>query len=148
MDNRLTLTILPPGLRLLRSAQAPPQGQPGPARATTRALPLDGWRRIPAGWGHATPEGDGFHVAQGLAGQFGDNGVRVAVQQDQHADPGRARPVAGLGGCRTGGCRWGRRFRSAVGVLGPLRSARFQDPGTEGTVSRSWTLPAWSAVPD
>src|ERR1019366_6173158 len=36
VDNRLTLTILPPGLRQLRSAQAPPQGQPGPARATTR----------------------------------------------------------------------------------------------------------------
>ena len=88
MDNRLTLTILPPGLRLLRSAQAPPQGQPGPARATTRALRLDGWRRIPARWGHATPEGDGFHVAQGLARQFGDNGVRVAEQQDQHPDPG------------------------------------------------------------
>src|ERR1017187_664901 len=40
MDNRLTLTILPSGLRLLRSAQAPPQGQPGPARATTRGLYL------------------------------------------------------------------------------------------------------------
>lgn len=52
------------------------------------ALPLDGWRRIPARWGHATPEGDGFHVAQGLARQFGDNGVRVAEQQDQHPDPG------------------------------------------------------------
>jgi hypothetical protein len=60
MGNRLTLTILPPGLRQLRSAQAPPQGH----------------------------QGGGLQVAQGLPGQFGDHRVRVAEQQNQHPDPG------------------------------------------------------------
>src|ERR1039457_3872817 len=31
----------------------------------------------------------GFQIAQRLAGQFGDNRVRVAEQQNQHTDPGQ-----------------------------------------------------------
>ena len=49
---------------------------------------MDGRRRIPARRGYAASGCGGFQVAQGLAGQFGNNRIRVAEQADQHTDPG------------------------------------------------------------
>src|ERR1017187_3520853 len=48
-----------------------------------------GGRRLPLRPGYPALGSSGFQIAQSPAGQFGDNRVGVAEQQNQHTDPGQ-----------------------------------------------------------
>ena len=43
--------------------------------------------RYPIREGCSASTGGGFEIEESFAGEFGDNGIRVPEEEDQHADP-------------------------------------------------------------